>query len=157
MKIICPKCEIEMYVETGRYHYIESGLNNVYVDNITIYKCPCGESVASLFQVGNLNDLIAKTVLRKPSLLNGNEIKFLRKNLHMPAKSLAQKLGVAITTYSKWENDKQNHDKRNDRLVRAIFILLKGLKQKEAESLLNHISIDHGNNPFNVPNCGKKN
>lgn len=144
MKFICPKCELEMSVEIGRHHYIESGLSNVYVDNIKIYRCPCGESLPSIYRVGMLNDLIAKEVLSKPSFLKGNEIKFLRKNLHLPAKSFAEKIDVAITTYSKWENDKQNHDKQNDRLIRLMYIALKGLKQTDTLTILASISKGFG-------------
>ena len=41
-----------------------------------------------------------------PVKLNGQEIRFLRKALGKSAKDLANDLGVAAETFSRWENDK---------------------------------------------------
>src|SRR5580698_7252393 len=38
--------------------------------------------------------------------LDGGEIRFLRKALSTSAKKMAETLGVASETYSRWENDK---------------------------------------------------
>ena len=125
-----------MSVEIGRHHYVESGLTNVYVDNIKVYKCPCGESIPSLYRIGMLNDLIAKEVLNKPSKLNGDEIRFLRKNLLIPAKEFANKLRVAITTYSRWENNKQTQGEMPDKHIRNTYVLEKPLKHEDYVSFL---------------------
>jgi len=43
---------------------------------------------------------------RKPGRLKGSEIRFLRKNLGIPAKKIARILGLAAETYSRVENEK---------------------------------------------------
>jgi transcriptional regulator with XRE-family HTH domain len=83
-----------------------------------------------------LNDLIAKEVLSKPLKLKGDEIRFLRKNLRLPAKDFAEKLRVAITTYSKWENSKQTQGVMPDMHIRNTYILEKPLKHEDYVSFI---------------------
>lgn len=140
MKIFCPKCKLEMISKIGRYFYKDVGLTNVYIENIPVYSCPCGTEFASIFQVGKLNDLIAKELLKKPALLDGSEIRFLRKNLKLSAKTFARKMGVAVTTYSKWENDRQGHRETNDRLIRATYMIAKDMDTIESKDIINRLS-----------------
>lgn len=139
MKIKCDKCGETVFNKVGNYRYNESGLGNVYLENITIYKCSCGAVLPSIFRLPRLNDLIALALIEKPSLLNGNEIKFLRKNLHLASKVFANKLGVGKTTLSKWENEIQKHSEGNDRLIRANYIIDKGIKQQDQIKIQKHL------------------
>lgn len=143
MKIKCDQCGKMRHKKIGNYRYRESGLDNVYLENIHMYQCSCGISYPSILRLPRLNELIALTLLGKPVLLSGKEIRFLRKNLHLASKLFANKLGVGKTTLSKWENEVQNHSERNDRLIRAIYIIEKGIKrqdqlniQKQLENIL---------------------
>ena len=131
MKIKCDQCGKAAHKKIGNYKYKESGLDNVYLENIPVYKCSCGISYPSIFRLHRLNELIALTLVEKPALLSGNEIKFLRKNLHVPSKLFANKLGVGKTTLSKWENEAQNHSEGFDRLIRTTYLIEKGIKRQE--------------------------
>ena len=131
MKIKCPQCGAMSQRKIGSHKYTESGLDNVYLENIPVYECSCGASLPSIFRLHRLHELIALTLIEKPSLLNGNEVKFLRKNLRLPSNVFANKLGVGKTTLSKWENDAQNHSEGYDRLIRSIFIIEKGIKRQD--------------------------
>lgn len=125
-----------MHKKIGNHHYLESGLDNVYLENIPLYECPdCGTSDPSFFRLGRLNDLIDLTLVQKPALLNGQEIKFLRKGLRMPSHLFAKELGVGKTTLSKWENDLQSHSEAHDRLIRAIYIIEKGLRREDQQAI----------------------
>ncbi len=130
MKIKCPKCGnfIQSKIET--YKYKESGLDNVFLKNITVYECSCGISFASIFRVSRLNELIAQKLLEKPALLDGKEIRFLRKNMCMPSKDFARRLGVEKTTISKWENGLQKHREAYDRSIRFLYMINKKIEGK---------------------------
>ena len=131
MSINCSHCGRITHKKIGNHRYRESGLDNVYLENVPVYECSdCEMSYPSIFRLGRLNDLIALTLVEKPGLLSGNEIKFLRKNLRMPSKLFAKKLGVGKTTLPKWENDLQNHSEGNDRLIRAIYLLEKRIRHE---------------------------
>ena len=131
MEIKCDQCGKAAHKKVGNYRYKESGLDNVYLENIPVYECSCGISYPSIFRLHRLNELIALTLVEKPALLSGNEIKFLRKNLHVPSKLFANKLGVGKTTLSKWENEAQNHSEGFDRLIRATYLIEKGIRRQE--------------------------
>ncbi len=139
MKIKCPQCGGMTHKKIGDYRYKESGLDNVYLQNIHMYQCSCGISYPSILRLPRLNELIALTLIEKPALLSGNEIKFLRKNLRLASKVFANKLGVGKTTLSKWENEVQNHSEGNDRLIRAIYIIEKGIKRQDQLRIQKHL------------------
>ena len=131
----CPTCGKVIHSEIGDYQYKESGLDNVYVVNIPVYECTCGVSYASIFRLPRLNDLIGLTLVQKPALLHGNEVRFLRKNLYLSSKTFANKLGVGKTTLSKWENELQHHSEAFDRLIRATYMITKEIKALEQTSI----------------------
>lgn len=131
MKIKCTKCGKTTNRKIGNYWFKESGLDNVYLENIPVYECSCGTSYPSIFRLSLLNQLIARTLLQKPALLAGKEIRFLRKNLRLASKDFSQALSVGNTTLSKWENDLQQHTEKNDRLIRATYIILKKITDKD--------------------------
>ena len=140
MKIRCPECGQAIESKIGNYRYKESGLDNVYLKNIPVYECSCGISYPSIFRIGRLNELIAETLLEKQTLLSGKEIKFLRKSLHIPSKEFSRDLGLNNTTLSKWENEHQQHSEINDRLIRWVYMIRKGVKKKDAQDILKILS-----------------
>lgn len=141
-----------MHGAVGIHHYRESGLDNVYLESIPMYECSdCKTQYPSIFRLGRLSDLIALTLVQKPALLSGREIKFLRKNLKRPSHIFAKELGVGKTTLSKWENDLQNHSEGNDRLIRAIYLIAKGIEiedQQNIHRLLRRISLKNSHSQY---------
>ena len=120
----------------GNHHYVESGLDNVYLENIPLYQCSdCRTVYPSFFRLGRLNDLVALTLVQKPALLNGREIRFLRKTLRMPSHIFAKQLGVGKTTFSKWENDLQKHSEGHDRLIRTTYVIEKELLREDRQTI----------------------
>ena len=132
----CHECNSEMAEVREDYHYLESGLDNVYLTNICVYKCDCGESFASIPAVIKLNGMIGRSIAKKKSRLNGKEIKFLRKNVGLNANALAEYIGVDKSTVSRWETGKQQIDKSHDRIVRIIYAHLKNLPLEEINSII---------------------
>ena len=106
------------------YRYSESGLDNVYIHGLLQYRCPeCGETAVEIPMIKALNRLIAKDIICKREFLTGDEVRFLRKELPMKSKEMADALGIEPETYSRWENGKQAVASYHDRQLRLIYIL----------------------------------
>lgn len=100
----CQICGGKTVYSTEQYHYLESGLDNVFVSGVGIYKCKCGETYVQLPGVENVHNQIASALLRKNSLLTAAEAKFVRKWLGLKSDELAKALGYTRVSVSRWEN-----------------------------------------------------
>jgi len=134
--MLCYKCKSKMTETRETYHYTISGLNNVYLENIKIYKCDCGEESPFIPMVPEVNKEIGLMVLKKSGPLNGDEIKFLRKNLRLKAAEFIGYLRVNKSTYSRWENKSQMPSRSNDIFIRILFASLKGLAKDVIQNIL---------------------
>ena len=124
----CAVCGGELVHGEGSHHYIECGLDKVYLEGVNIAEChQCGEKFISLPRVPELHDLIGLTLIQKKTLLNGKEIRFFRKNLGLSSNKFAKYLSVSNSTLSRWENDKQDLTLTHDRLIRLVYASIKGL------------------------------
>lgn len=116
----CPVCGSKMSKKKDLYHYTESGLDNVFLET-DVYKCKCGEVIPNIPNIYGLHELIAKDLVRKDSPLTGNELKFLRKQMHLKANELAQLLSVHKVTLSRWESETEKIGIGNDKLIRFLY------------------------------------
>ena len=123
----CPICNSEMTCRTNTYHYRESGLDNIYLLGVEIYDCNCGEEFVSIPTIPELHTLIGLNLVKKNALLNGKEIKFLRKNMGMTAKKLSEYAGFNNATISRWENGTQTITKPHDLYLRLLYLNNKGI------------------------------
>ena len=124
----CPQCGATLpRPEVVRlYHYRESGLDTVYLKDITTYRCACGERLVQIPTVERVHDAIAAELLAKPSLLTGPEFRFLRKWVGLTAPELASALGVKTRiTISRWENDKAPLTAAADHAMRLLVMRMK--------------------------------
>lgn len=138
----CHECGREMKESKETYHYKESGLKNVFLENVSVYRCTCGEYIASIPAVIELNSVIALNLFKKKNMLKGEEIKYLRKNAGLSAKLFADYLGVDKSTISRWENNKRVHDKSNDRLIRLIYANKKGIAADQMQRFMDNVIKD---------------
>ena len=115
----CRDCGQEMQQIQESYPYTESGLDNVYLEGIPVYRCSNDHVVARIPRPAALSDAIADAVLSKSSRLTGPEIRYLRKHLRLKAKEFAKQLGVDKTTYSRWEH--KGAGPHADKLIRATY------------------------------------
>ncbi len=118
--MICPICGKKTSKKEDLYRYTESGLDNVFLKT-DVYKCKCGEVIVDIPNIYGLHELIAKGLVRKDSLLTGKEIKFLRKQMHLKSKELAQLLSVHKVTVSRWESEAEKVSIGNDKLIRFLY------------------------------------
>lgn len=133
----CPVCGSQnAFVEQATHHFIESGLENVYLANVDFLVCPdCGERIVSIPSATRLLSCIAEGVVLSPNPLTGPEIRFLRKNLHMKINDFAVLLGVDRATISYWENGHNKPSKIADRLIRRTFAAEAKLSSDTMEKL----------------------
>lgn len=117
----CTQCGHEMVENIGTYRYDESGLSNILLLNVPIYKCSsCKETEVEIPHIEELHLLIAFILLLKPTGMTGKEARYLRKHLGYTADEFASILGVTRVTVARWEGKKtairQDHDKHLRRL-----------------------------------------
>ncbi len=85
-----------------------------------VYDCACGRGV--IYEaLGPMLQAIAATVIRKPSRLAPEELRFLRQHLGLSAKEFGRLVGVTASQVSRWENGAPV-GAAADRLVRMIEV-----------------------------------
>jgi putative transcriptional regulator len=134
--MICHECNSQMKESKEIYHYMESGLDNVYLEDICVFRCKCGEFLPSISGIIDLHTIIGQMIVKKPTALNGKEIIFLRKNIGLNARTFAEYVGIDKSTFSRWENNQQKLAKPNDRFIRLIYAHVKGLSHNDIDHLL---------------------
>ncbi|MFZ4652283.1 MAG: helix-turn-helix domain-containing protein [Rubrivivax sp.] len=104
------------------YHYIECGLDNVYLTNgYVIKQTPYGEGV-SVQDVPGLHRMIALTLARKRGAITHKEFRFLRGYLLMSQKGLGQLVGVDEQTISLWERARRKIAPASEAVVRLLVM-----------------------------------
>lgn len=132
-KIACPACGRLGETVVGDYHYLESGLDNVWLCHIELFRCPCGEEGPLIPNPIELHNLIGTRVVTQKHPLSGREIRFLRKRLALTGIKFAELLGVDNATLSRWENDKETPSSLADRCIRLLYATRMGLHQEARE------------------------
>jgi len=105
------------------YAYAIGGLPGVLLIGIRLRKCDrCGAESLLIPRIEELHRLIARDLLRKQTLLTGDELRFLRKHAGFPAARFAALLGVTPAHLSRFENahERNNLGAPADRLARAL-------------------------------------
>ncbi len=107
-----------------RYHYTESGLDTVYLENIELRACESCDAVAPRIpRINQLHATIGRAIALQQVPLSGKEVRFLRKQLGLKARELAALLRVDVTTFSRWENEEQRIGPQSDALIRCTYFL----------------------------------
>jgi len=113
------------------YHYLESGLQNVWLENgYSKVKTKYGTGVA-IRAVESLHRVIGRAIVRKP-WMTGAELRFLRKQLGLSQAGIAKLIGSSEQTVSLWER-RGGMPKTADRLVRVIYLEHNGNNAKIRE------------------------
>jgi DNA-binding transcriptional regulator YiaG len=135
----CDKCGKSATIVSGRkYHYTESGLDNVYLYNLALIvceSCPCAEPIIPKSKL--LHSAIGKALALQPYPLKGSEARFLRKQHRLRAREWAALLRVDAATLSRWENDEQPIGPQSDALIRYVYFRL---LEQEGQSVAGQIA-----------------
>jgi len=135
----CQACNQEMgKTKKEMYQYVESGLDNIYLEEVSIYHCKdCGEEAPIIPSIKNLHRVITLAILERPEPLDGPEIKYLRKQMRYKSKDFAELLGVTPQTISTWERG-ATHTESHDRLIRTVCLLRLQETDKKFLELITH-------------------
>lgn len=106
------------------FHFVDSGLDNVYLVGIKYFVYPDGRVMAEIPAIKQLMRLIAHDIVKSSSDLSGAEIKFLRKRLGKKASEYCKFLGVEPETLSRYENGKQPVSGGSQTLARLSYAIL---------------------------------
>lgn len=103
------------------YRYSLSGLKNVFLSGITLFKCQdCGESYPVIPKIAELHNVIAKTLIAKEELLEGPEVRFLRKNAGFSGVKFAALLKIGPSHLSNVEHERDKLSPTADKMARLI-------------------------------------
>ena len=88
------------------YHYIECGLDDVWLINgFEYHESPRGKTV-SISNIESLHEAVGVHICRNRRDLSGAEIRFLRREMLMSQSTLARLLDVTELTINRWETEK---------------------------------------------------
>jgi len=103
------------------YHYTDSGLQNVWLDGgYTIHNTEFGEGV-SINDLNGLHKIIGLDIAHKTPSLDGEEVRFLRKEMDLTQNSLAALLCVTEDSIRNYENRTQI-PAPTEMLLRKLYI-----------------------------------
>jgi putative zinc finger/helix-turn-helix YgiT family protein len=95
----------------GRFHTVD-------VSRLRVPRCSaCGELVFD----NDADEQIARALREKLGLLSGEQIRANRDALRLSQRALAEHLGVAVETISRWETGALTQTKAMDRYLRVYF------------------------------------
>lgn len=103
------------------YHYTECGLDNIYLVNGFEITGTDDDAEIFIHDVNGLLKSIGILLIKKPGLLSGKEIKFIRTYLDFSQKCLGDLLGYDYQSILRWEKDNGCIPAAADRLLKAIF------------------------------------
>jgi putative transcriptional regulator len=142
------------------YHYTDSGLDNVYLENgYTIHQTPYGEGV-SIENSAGLHKAIGQWLISLPKPLTGAECRFLRLEMGLTQRDLAGSLGLEEQAVRRWEKKRDgSFNGAADRLLRILYAsycdessVVRALVER-----LNHLDqIEHAHACFTDSDAGWK-
>ena len=104
------------------YHYTECGLSNIYLMNGVEKETVDGEEYTSIDDMGGLHITIAKAIIDGRSPLTHEEFKYLRVELNLSQKSLADRFDVSEQTIARYEKKQTQIPRTTDVSLRSLYM-----------------------------------
>jgi DNA-binding transcriptional regulator YiaG len=123
-------------------HYNWCGLDDVYLlSGFTRTRDDDGEESISIKNMDGLHRAIGEHLAKHKKALNGNEIRFLRKQMGISQDELAEILNVADQTVARWEKGEFEIPGPAELLVRLVFLsdILPHINPKELAAKLREV------------------
>jgi DNA-binding transcriptional regulator YiaG len=119
---ICSTCKKPYTTSVrDRLLYTDSGLEHVYLRNVTVEECGCAAHPV-IPAPKALHRYIALALVTKPALLTGQEIRFLRLTLQRKAKDFADEVSISAEQLSRVENGHEPVSEPLDKLTRRAAV-----------------------------------
>ena len=110
-------------IKNGEYHYRECGLDSVFLGNgFEIRPHEDGRTTIHIQDVEGLHKAIGRILVEDKKRLRGKEIRFLRTELLMSQRALANVLGVDEQTLARWEKGRIRIPPSYDAVIRLIYL-----------------------------------
>lgn len=104
----------------SKYHYVESGLDNVFIEGLEPVIDDDGDEVITIPYVAGLHAEIARGIVTRSGTINGAELRFLRTEMGLTQSELATKVNVDGQTIGRWERGEHPIDKNAETVIRRI-------------------------------------
>ncbi len=119
----CESCGANLTVKTGQtYHFTESGVNNVYLENLQVEVCRKCKTVAPyLPQARQLMETIGRALAAQPAPLTGAAVRFLRKQAGHNTASWARLVRADAVTQTRWETGELALEPPTELLHRLVY------------------------------------
>jgi DNA-binding transcriptional regulator YiaG len=104
------------------YRYTECGLDNVFIEGMTIVEDHSGEETVTIPAIGALHRVICEGIVRLNSKMTGQELRFLRSETGLTQARLAEIVKVTPLTVSRWEREEHPIDDAAEMLIRIMAI-----------------------------------
>lgn len=132
----CVECGRPQKEQRGAVPYPESGLQNVQLLNVPIWRCENGHEEVEIPDVEQLHDLLAHQIIRQPAALSAGDIRFVRRRLGLTARDFAARMGWTPEWQSQIENGHVTANRPSELLMRlACGVLLAEKSGKSADDL----------------------
>lgn len=118
----CDVCGKRRVKTKADYQYTESGLTNVTLSGISIYKCKCQKVVPALLNTEKLNWFISLALLEKPTILSGREFRFLRRFACAEPGVIRSFLTAEVAERRRWEKLDVKISPRDDSDIRQMYL-----------------------------------
>ncbi|MGO1071026.1 helix-turn-helix domain-containing protein [Lysobacter sp. CA199] len=117
------------------YRYAGCGLPNVFLKNgYKVVKTPYGEGV-TIHDLDGLHLALGSIIVSSPHSLSGAEFRFIRAELELSQKMLAELLGCNEQAVARWEKGRSKVDAPAERLLRLLYKQAKLGEKKLAVAL----------------------
>lgn len=105
------------------YHYVESGLDNIYlIDGFTIKETAYGSTV-SIQDTAGLHEAIGRGIVDSPAFINGAEFRFLRLEMDLSQRQLAALINADEQAVRRWEKARGKSVKGPaERMMRVVYM-----------------------------------
>lgn len=138
----CTACEEQVVFEQRHYRYVESGIPNVVLQNVSVAECPrCGNVDVSIPRLAKVHRAIAQALVSSPARLTGPQLRFLRKHLGLSGEDLSRYLHTDKTKISKWENEEDPIGPSTDRLIRLLATALDKELRPQVDAIAKHLPL----------------
>jgi transcriptional regulator with XRE-family HTH domain len=127
---------VKMSNEKEPYHFVGSGLRNVYLVGVEYEVEPAASEQSAVIPcLPTLLEAIGKLLVEKKTPLSHAEIRFLRKRLRLSSKHFAELVGLSSEQYSRVENDAATVTPTVERVVRLLYAALAKLSSEETQEV----------------------
>lgn len=105
-----------------RHHYVECGLDNVYISGADFVTEIDGEECLSIPQIGLLHTIILIAIVLHEHAMSPAELRFLRIELGLTQDQLAVLLHCDPNKIEQWENGSEPLDRRSELVIRQLVV-----------------------------------